>query len=228
MLLTTCTAAGKTRDFTITTSDNITLGAWFIFSDPFYRTVPYPEPDSYPSLESRVPLAIKAHPTIIFFHGNAATRAAPYRVRYYQAFSSRLGANVVSIDYRGFGDSDGVPSEDGLAKDARAAWDWVISNGADPENVLLYGHSLGTAVAARLSAELAAENVAFKGLVLMSPFSSIRKLLETYNFFGFVPLMKPLAMIPGATGIRTSYLRSGPILTVYSRRICDKFRCAHF
>ena len=147
-----------------------------------------------------MPLAIEAHPTILFFHGNAATRAAPYRVNYYQAFSSRLGANVLTIDYRGFGNSEGVLSEDGLAKDARAAWDWLISNGADPENILLYGHSLGTAVATKLSAELAAENVACKGVVLMSPFSSIRKLLETYHFFGFIPLMKPLAIIPGATG----------------------------
>jgi len=191
-------APGKTLNFYITTSDNVTLGAWLILSDPYYRSVPFPEPSSYLSLESRVPLAIKARTTILFFHGNAATRAAPFRVQYYKAFSSRLDANVLSIDYRGFGDSDGVPSESGLAKDAHAGWDWLIFNGANPQNILIVGHSLGTAVAAKLSADLASQDVAFKGVVLMSPFSSIWTLLQEYHFFGFLPLMKPLGLIPGA------------------------------
>jgi abhydrolase domain-containing protein 12 len=193
-------------NFHITTSDNVTLGAWFVLSDTYYREVPFPEPPSYPSLEARIPLAIKARPTVLFFHGNAATRAAPYRVQYYKAFSSRLHANVLAIDYRGFGDSEGVPSESGLAADAHAAWDWLISNGANPENILIVGHSLGSAVAAKLSVDLADQGVTFKGLVLMSPFSSIRTLLEAYHFFGFLPLMKPLRMIPGLHGAFNSFL----------------------
>jgi len=180
------------------TSDNVTLGAWFILSDPSYRNVPFPEPPSYPSLESRVPLALKARPTILFFHGNAGSRLQSVRVQYYKTFSSRLGANVLAIDYRGFGDSNGVPSENGLAKDAHAAWDWLMTNGANPDSVLIIGHSLGTAVAAKLSVDLAVQNVRFRGVVLMSPFSSMRTLLQAYNFFGFLPLMKPLHWIPGA------------------------------
>lgn len=193
--------AGKTLNLNITTTDGLTLGAWFVLSDPAYRAVPFPEPSTYPSLESRVPDAIKAHPTILFFHGNAATRAADYRIRYYNAFTSRLNANVLAIDYRGFGNSEGHPTEEGLAIDAHAAWDWLIAQGADSENVLIYGHSLGTAVAAKLSADLSARNVRFRGLVLMSPFSSIHTLLETYQFFGVLPLMKPLQLIPGAHGM---------------------------
>ena len=184
----------------ITTADNVTLGAWFVLSDSYYRDVPFPEPSSYPSLESRVPLAVTARPTVLFFHGNAATRAAPFRVQYYKLLSNRLGTNVFCIDYRGFGDSDGVPSESGLALDAHAAWDWLISNGADPKNVLIVGHSLGTAVAAKLSADLAAQDVSFRGVVLVSPFSNMKTLLAAYNFFGFLPLMKPLGWIPGAYG----------------------------
>jgi abhydrolase domain-containing protein 12 len=198
--------AGKTLNFHITTSDNVTLGAWFVLSDTYYREVPFPEPPSYPSLEARIPLAIKTRPTVLFFHGNAATRAAPYRVQYYKAFSSRLHANVLVIDYRGFGDSEGVPSESGLAADAHAAWDWLISNGANPENILIVGHSLGSAVAAKLSTDLADQGVTFKGLVLMSPFSSIRTLLEAYHFFGFIPLIKPLRMIPGLHGAFNNFL----------------------
>lgn len=184
----------------ITTSDNLTIGAWFIFSHPYYRTIPFP-PSAYSDpLSSHLPLALKANPTVLFFHGNAATRAAPYRVGYYQALSTRLSANVLVIDYRGFGDSEGSPSANGLALDARAAWDWLITQGADPADVLIMGHSLGTAVSARLASELAAEGKEFKGLVLMSPFSSITTLVETYMFFKLFPLMKPLSLIPWASG----------------------------
>lgn len=66
--------------------------------------------------------------------------------------------------------------------------------------MLIAGHSLGTAVTARLGAELARQGLQPRAVVLMSPFSTIRKLLDTYSIFGFFPLMKPLAMIPGAPG----------------------------
>ncbi|KAF7981483.1 hypothetical protein HWV62_33533 [Athelia sp. TMB] len=190
--------AGSTLNTNITTADGVTLGAWFILSDPAYQAIPFPEPADSPSLESRIPNAIKSHPTVLFFHGNAGTRALGPRVRYYDVFTSRLKANVLAIDYRGFGNSEGKPTEEGLALDATAAWEWLIAHGADPENVLIYGHSLGTAVAAKLSADLSAKDIHYRGTVLMAPFSSIHKLLETYNFFGLVPLMKPLQMIPGA------------------------------
>jgi acetyl esterase/lipase len=112
-----------------------------------------------------------------------------------------LGANVLAIDYRGFAESTGTPSEDGLAIDARAAWDWLISNGAKAEDILIMGHSLGTGVSGRLAASLSSEEVPYRGVVLMSPFSSILSLLSTYHIGGVVPLMKPLSMIPFGTGM---------------------------
>lgn len=120
---------------------------------------------------------------------------------HYSQFSSRLDANVLAIDYRGFGDSEGVPSEQGLARDARAAWDWLVhpDQGAKAEDILIVGHSLGTAVATKLGVELAQHGITPKGVVLMSPFSSIKNILHTYALFGYFPLMKPLAVIPGAT-----------------------------
>jgi abhydrolase domain-containing protein 12 len=166
-------------------------------SDPFYKSLP--SPSSPLILEQNVPLALKSRPTILFFHGNAATRAVSLRVSYYKDFSSRLGANVLAIDYRGFADSRGTPSEAGLALDARAAWDWVIENGAKPEDVSLVGHSLGAGVVATLGAQLSAEKVRFRGAVLMSPFSTMRTLLDTYMLFKVLPVIRPLAMIPGAS-----------------------------
>jgi abhydrolase domain-containing protein 12 len=128
--------------------------------------------------------------------GNAATRAFSARIQHYTAFSSRLSANILAIDYRGFGDSTGAPTQPGVARDARAAWNWLIKNGAPADQILIVGHSLGTAVSALLAAELSDEDISPKGVVLLSPFSSISKLLETYSILGVVPLMKPLATIP--------------------------------
>ena len=63
---------------------------------------------------------------MLFFHGNAASRATGFRVQHCSTYASRFGANVLAVDYRSFGDSTGSPSPEGLAKDARAAWDWAI------------------------------------------------------------------------------------------------------
>ena len=86
----------------------------------------------------------------------AANRAAPHRVRSYFAYSA-LDCNVLAIDYRGFGDSTGTPSEPGLISDARAVWDYVIGIGG--EEVILMGQSLGTGVVAGLAGELASEGM---------------------------------------------------------------------
>ncbi|KAJ3922433.1 hypothetical protein F5877DRAFT_75326 [Lentinula edodes] len=73
------------------------------------------------------------------------------------AFSSRLNANVLAVDFRGFADSTGSPSEEGLVRDARAAYEWLINSGAKEEDIIIMGHSLGTGVGARLAAQLSKE-----------------------------------------------------------------------
>jgi abhydrolase domain-containing protein 12 len=84
----------------------------------------------------------------------AANRAAPHRVRSYSAYSA-LECNILAIDYRGFGDSTGTPSEKGLIDDGRAIWDYVTKRGG--QEVILMGQSLGTGVVAGLAGELALE-----------------------------------------------------------------------
>lgn len=197
-------APGKTANIKIQTADNHTLGAWFILSDTIYHNLSFPPPPS--AAELHISEAVAQRPTVLFFHGNAATRALSMRVRLYSGFTSRLNANVLAIDYRGFGDSPGTPTEDGLSLDARAAWDWLIAQGASPQDVLIVGHSLGTAVASRLSVDLSEEGVKFRGTVLMSPFSSLYTLLDTYNIFGVFPVMLPINMIPRAADIYKSFL----------------------
>jgi len=86
-------------------------------------------------------------------------------VRGYSAFSN-LDCNVLAVDYRGFGDSTGTPSEKGLIKDARTVWDYVIrhdsGHGIEAEGdrgVILVGQSLGTGVVAGLAGQLAMEGM---------------------------------------------------------------------
>ena len=196
--------SGKATNLYITTADNVTLGAWFVLADPLYQQLEFPPTKDAAS--TNIANAIREYPTILFFHGNAATRAFHVRVQQYTAFTSRLKANVFAIDYRGFGDSQGEPSEDGLAIDARAAWDWLILQGASAEDILIVGHSLGTAVSTVLAAQLSTEGIRPKGVTLMSPFSTLQGVVDNYYLFGTFPLMLPLTWIPGAADAYKRFL----------------------
>ncbi|KAI9060865.1 alpha/beta-hydrolase [Trametes sanguinea] len=161
-------APGKTLNFKLFTSDDVTIGAWFVLSEPFYQSLRHasPSPLEQPSL-------------------------ATVQNAHYAAFTSRLRTNVLVIDYRGFGDSDGIPSEHGLTEDAKTAWRWVLDQGAKPEDVMLVGHSLGTGVTSRLATSLAREGVKPRGVALLAPFTSLSSVLETYDIGGF-PILQPL------------------------------------
>lgn len=202
----------------IHTADNETLGAWFTFSDTFYTThkaslfssssSSSPDPSSPASttdINAHIQSALRAHPTVLFLHGNGATRALRFRVQHYQVFAARLRANVLALDYRGFGDSTGTPSEAGLTVDSLAAWDWLRAHGAPSENILIVGNSLGTGVAVQFASALqemqehGSEPQRPRGVVLLAPFSSISSLLDTYYILGLVPLLAPLRILPFAS-----------------------------
>ncbi|THU77169.1 hypothetical protein K435DRAFT_638284, partial [Dendrothele bispora CBS 962.96] len=93
-------------------------------------------------------------PTILYFHGNAVTRAYYNRIQLYSSLGGRLCANILAIDYRGFAESSGSPSSAGLVRDARAAWEWLLSQSARSEDILIMGYSLGTGVSAQLAGGL--------------------------------------------------------------------------
>ncbi|EKM49720.1 uncharacterized protein PHACADRAFT_106712 [Phanerochaete carnosa HHB-10118-sp] len=185
-------APGKTFNTNFSTPDNCTLGAWFVLADPYYQNLRMSSPKQLSPLTKDAVLgAIQAFPTILFLHGAGGTRATSWRVGSYRSFTSRLQANVFSIDYRGFGDSTGSPDSDGLILDAYTAWRWLLQHGAEPEDVVIYGHSLGTGVAGQLMRRLAIEGVAPRGVALLGPFSSLSKLIETHAFLG-IPILQPL------------------------------------
>ncbi len=92
-----------------------------------------------------------------------------------------MGYSVLAVDYRGFGQSRGdLPSEATVYEDARIAWERFAQLQPDAGKRLIFGHSLGGAVAVELAAELAAQaqkkgGVALaRGLILKSTFTSLR------------------------------------------------------
>jgi uncharacterized protein len=98
--------------------------------------------------------AASAHGAALIFHGNAGNIS--HRLDYLAMFH-RLGYSTLIIDYRGYGASTGSPTEEGTYRDAEAAWRWLtVERGMKPGDIVLFGESLGGAVAAWLAKRLSA------------------------------------------------------------------------
>lgn len=105
---------------------------------------------------------------ILYFHGNAGDLSG---WQFVAEDFTELGYNVLIIDYRGYGKSTGKLSEKGLYRDADAAYSWLLDNGFSPENIVIYGRSIGTGVAVDLGSRKACRT-----LILESPYSSLGRL----------------------------------------------------
>lgn len=110
--------------------------------------------------------AENARGTVLFFHGNAGNLGD--RIETIEIFA-RLGLDTLAVDYRGFGNSEGTPGENGTYDDADAAYEYLIGErGVDPSRLVLMGRSLGGGVATSLAVERA-----HGALVLESTFTSV-------------------------------------------------------
>ncbi len=110
--------------------------------------------------------------TLLYSHGNAGNIAD--RVAIARLLHDQLGVGVFMYDYRGFGTSEGAPSEAGLVHDARAAREAALREGVAVEDLAYFGRSLGAAV----TIELALAHPA-RAVVLESPFASVRAMANT-------------------------------------------------
>ena len=108
---------------------------------------------------------INNYKTILFFHGNAGS--LENRIHKINHFKN-MDVNFLLIAWRGFSGNEGQPTEEGLYEDARSAISWLKSKGVLEKNIVLYGESLGTAVAAEI-----AQDKNFAGIILESPFTSM-------------------------------------------------------
>ncbi len=129
------------RDIQFETADGETLHGWWL---------PHADPRA----------------TLLFHHGNAGN--VSHRLDSLQIFHD-LGLEVLIFDYRGYGQSSGSPSEEGVYEDAHSAWRWLVDEqGVDPGSIVLFGRSMGGAVAANL-----AERIDAAGLIVESTFTSV-------------------------------------------------------
>jgi fermentation-respiration switch protein FrsA (DUF1100 family) len=115
---------------------------------------------------------------LLWFHGNAGNLAQ--RADQMLALAE-LPAQVFIVDYRGYGRSKGRPSEEGLYRDGRAAWRYVtVDSEVDPGRVVLFGVSLGGAVAVDLATE-----VDPAGIIVQSAFTSVPDMAA--HHYPFIP-----------------------------------------
>ncbi|XP_016379184.1 monoacylglycerol lipase ABHD12-like [Sinocyclocheilus rhinocerous] len=110
----------------------------------------------------------------------SCTRGGDHRVQLYKVLCS-LGYHVVTFDYRGWGDSEGSPSEKGMTSDALFLYQWIKQRiGQKP--LYIWGHSLGTGVATNLVRRLCDRGTPPDSLILESPFTNIREEAKSHPF----------------------------------------------
>lgn len=143
------------QDVILTTQDGLELEAWWF----------------WPTRGDR-------RQAVLFAPGNGGNREG--RATLFAALAER-GFSVLAMDYRGYGGNPGVPTEEGLAADARAAAAFLLAAGFPPERTIYLGESMGTAVVARLATTNPPAAIA-----LRSPFTSLAEVAK--RLFGWLPV----------------------------------------
>ncbi len=141
-------------DVALLTEDGVRLHGWFIPGDD-------------------------ARGALLFFHGNAGNIS--HRLDSIAIFN-RMNLDVLIIDYRGYGQSEGEVSEIGTYRDAAAAWSHLVdTRGIDANEIVVFGRSLGGSIAAWL-----AQSRQPAGLILESSFSSVPSMAQ--RLYPFLPV----------------------------------------
>lgn len=132
------------EDLRLKTADEVRIHGWFFPADATSR---------------------RKNLVVLVCHGNAGNIS--HRLGLARTLL-QTGVNVFLFDYRGFGQSEGIPSEEGTYLDAQAAYQWLAAKGFSGPNIIVFGESLGGGIASELALR---EKVG--GLVLQSTFSCI-------------------------------------------------------
>lgn len=141
---------------------------------------------------------------VLFLHGNAGN--VTHRGRHILAWQ-KAGAAVLVVDYRGYGRSQGRPTESGLYEDALAGYQFLLERGFPPARILVHGESLGTAAAAAV-----ASSRPVAGLILEAPFPSARAVAQTV-----LPVLGPLLVWGFDVRGRLDGIRA-PLLVIHGDR----------
>ncbi|XP_039390079.1 protein ABHD12B isoform X2 [Mauremys reevesii] len=168
-----------TVNFYLTTEPEVTIGVWHVL--PASRGIEAQGKDHSWYEETLA----DDNPVIIYLHGNGGNRgqdthfgsncrASGHRVSLMKVMSG-AGFHILALDYRGYGDSSGYPSETGLTTDAMCLYDWVKARSGN-STVLFWGHSLGSGVATNLARKLLEEKgIQVDLIVLEAAYTNIRE-----------------------------------------------------
>ncbi len=170
------------EDCFFTTEDGVRLHGWFVGGDS-------------------IPV------TLLWFHGNAGN--ITHRLENIRLLHE-LGISVFIIDYRGYGKSEGNPDEEGIYRDAVAAYDYLVSRkDVHSDSIVFFGRSLGTAVAIDLALKRKA-----RGLILESAFTNAKDMASE---------MFPLPVVQYVVRSKFNSLEKirqihAPLLTIHGNR----------
>lgn len=149
-------------DIRVKSHDGLTLNGWLLIAG---NRTGKNESEALNLLEK------EGNPVILYFPGNAGQRSR--RLVPMEVLTS-LNAHVVLVDYRGYGDNPGTPSEASFANDARSVWNYLTAElNVSPRRIVIYGESLGGGVATRLAGELCKSGIEPGGLIVQSTFNSL-------------------------------------------------------
>lgn len=129
----------------------------------------------------------KSKVTILFSHGNAEDLGMIFE--WFLEFSQELGVNVLAYDYEGYGKAEGRPSEQACYDDIDAAYDFLtLTLRTPPEQIVLYGRSVGSGPSCYLAERLHKAQVVLGGLILQVCLSSCEAIIlhVTHNLVDII------------------------------------------
>ncbi len=147
---------------------------------------------------------LEARLATLYLHGNGGNLT--HRIHRIRAITA-AGSALLILDYRGYGKSEGRPTEKGLYADAEAGYRRLAGLGYDPRHIVVHGESLGTAVAVDLAARLPCG-----GVILEAPFTSARDVAARV-----LPLLGPLVIRSYDSRGKIGRLRA-PLLVIHGDR----------
>ncbi|KAJ7438316.1 Alpha/Beta hydrolase protein [Mycena galericulata] len=173
------------EDLELKTSDGITLRCYLLpQSKELSKTHAVATP--VPGDDLTEDEFIESRPTVMMFHGNGGNHG--HRIPLAKVFYLRMRCNVLMVSYRGYGLSEGSPSEKGLQIDSQTALDYLLSDPCLSKTpIILYGQSIGGAV----SIDLASRNPSkIHALILENTFTSLPSLVPYA-----LPLLGPFSFL---------------------------------